>query len=108
MKTKNEILYELYETGFVGAYLRKINNNRYDQWELEDIEQDLWLMICELSAEKIQSLYRQGGINKVRQYCSGVIACQILSTHSYTFYRYRKHNQYQLVPSFEKVKIKQQ
>ena len=66
-KTPNEIIEELIETGFIKNYLRK----RAIGWPLEDLEQDVLLILLEYPL--LTELYRQGGINKIRQVASGVI-----------------------------------
>lgn len=71
MKTPNEIVEELIKTGFVKNYLRK----RAIGWPIEDLEQDIYLILLEYPL--LSELYRQGGINKVRQVTSGVIVRHI-------------------------------
>ena len=67
MKSPNEIVEELIETGFVKNYLRK----RAIGWPIDDLEQDIYLILLEYPL--LNELYRQGGINKVRQVTSGII-----------------------------------
>ena len=101
--SKQEILQELYDTHFVAGFVRKCNQGMYTNDEIEDIEQEVWLMICSLTEDKLQDLYGQGGINKVRQYCSGIITRQIKSKTSQVYYRYRKNENHLLVGTFENI-----
>lgn len=87
MKTKNEILNELYETDFVKKYTAKLLKQKDF---LQDAEQEIWLIICNQPSERIENLYENGGINKVRQFVSGIISRQINSTTSNFYNTYIK------------------
>lgn len=67
MKSNNEIVEELIETGFVPNYIRK----RAIGWPQEDLEQDILVILLEYPL--LDELYKKGGINKVRQVTSGII-----------------------------------
>lgn len=85
MKTKNEILDELYETQFVDKYCREICVNFED---IEDAIGTVWLAVCELDEKRLQKWYDEGGINKVRAIVSGIINRQLRSTKSKFYYQY--------------------
>lgn len=70
--TKQDIIEELYKTDFVRAYSKKLYGNNHSEW-IEDRIQDAYLTICSLPEERLLDMYRQGGINFVRKYASGVI-----------------------------------
>lgn len=84
MKSKNTILEELYRTNFVDKYARKMTVNK--EYE-DDYVSECWLAICEISEEKLQSLYEEGGINKVRQFCAGIISRTCKSQNSPAYYK---------------------
>lgn len=97
MKTKEQILVELYETHFVDNYSRKIAGV-VDRMYLEDIVGDLYLMICELPADLVTTVYNRCGINCFRQYISGMIYRQMMSTNSKVYRKYKKHA-YDTIPA---------
>ena len=70
----NQIIEELISTEFVKNYIRK----RAIGWPQDDLEQDIYLILLEYPL--LQNLYKQGGINKVRQFASGVIQRHISNT----------------------------
>lgn len=66
--TNNQIVEELFSTGFIKNYVRK----RCIGWEnQEDIEQDIYLILLEY--DLLQEIYKMKGINGVRQLASGII-----------------------------------
>lgn len=68
MKSNNEIVEELINTGFVKNYVRK----RCIGWDTqEDVEQDIYVILLEYPL--LNELYEKGGINKIRQITSGII-----------------------------------
>lgn len=72
--TKNEIIEELYNTGFVKNYLKKrLKGEDF----IEDCENDIYVMLLEYP--RLISLYNEGGINKIRQLSSGMIIRHISS-----------------------------
>jgi hypothetical protein len=97
VKTKEQILVELYDTQFVDNYARKIAGV-VDRMYLEDIVGDLYLMICELPADLIVTVYNRCGINCFRQYISGMIYRQMKSTNSKVYRNYKKHA-YDTIPA---------
>lgn len=89
MKTKEEILKELYNTQFVENYTKRLLKQ---QEFLEDAVGEIWLIVAELPEDKLQNLYNEGGINKVRQLISGIVSRQINSKNSKFYYKYIKKN----------------
>ena len=68
MKSNNEIVEELINTGFVKNYIRR----RCIGWDSqEDVENDVYVILLEYPL--LSELYKKGGINKIRQFESGVI-----------------------------------
>ena len=67
MPSNNQIIEELISTGFVKNYIRK----RAVGWPQDDLEQDVYLILLEYPL--LETLYNNGGINKVRQLTSGII-----------------------------------
>lgn len=88
---KPTILQELYDTGFIPAYCRTVNRGKYNDTDIEDIEQEVWLIVCSMPEERLQFLYNQGkGINGVRRFCSGIISRQINSVTSPIYRTYKR------------------
>lgn len=84
--TKNAIVKELYETNFVDRYVRKLYTWNWEN--IDDIIQDIYVMVCELPDERLMDLYENGGINKVRQFITGIIHNQLKSCNSRLYYKY--------------------
>lgn len=89
MKTKEEIINELYNTQFVENYTKRLLKQ---QEFLEDAIAEVWLMIAEIPEERFQQLYEERGIDKVRQFVGGIINRQINSKNSKFYYTYIKKN----------------
>lgn len=89
---KCDILQELYDSRFVTAYVKTVNKGRYSNDLIEDIIQDIWVIICELSEDKLCSLYAEGGIGKVKKFCSGIICRQVNSVTSSVYKSYKMHS----------------
>lgn len=87
--TKQRIIQELIQTNFVEKFTAQKLINR-DKIPLEDAIQHVWLAILELDEERLVEWYKEGGINKVRQICSGIITRQVQSTSSSLYYQYVK------------------
>lgn len=88
--TRNQIITELYKTGFVENYIRKIANNE-DWANIDDYICEIWLMICEVPQQDIVDKYNDCGINCLRQYISGIIVRQIHSENSVIYRQYKRH-----------------
>ena len=67
MKSNNEIVEELMATRFVPNYIRQ----RACGWPHKDLEQDVYLILLEYPL--LQKIYKEKGINGVRQVTSGII-----------------------------------
>lgn len=70
MIKKHDCLYELYKTGFVENYCKKISVNKSSV--LDEI-QDIWLILFETEDKKITDIFIKQGVNGLRKYASGVI-----------------------------------
>lgn len=90
MKSKQQILIELYRTHFVENYVRKIANE-VDMMMFDDIVGELYLIICELPGNVITSVYNQCGINCFRRYISGIVVKQMRSNNSKIYWKYKRH-----------------
>lgn len=95
-KTRDEILSELYATEFIPNYIKKLANGS-DQPFLEDLEQEVWLIVSQLSEERLRELYYQhpkkhpnGDINNVRRFVAGIIYRQEKSVTSAYYKQYKK------------------
>lgn len=86
-KSPNQIIEELIETKFVPNYLKKRHGLHYYS---DDMIQDIYLSLL-TKPEKLQELYSQGGINKVRAYTSGLIQ-RFLSPLGQGGQRYIRHS----------------
>lgn len=87
---RNQIIIELYNTGFVEKYTRKIANAE-DWANIDDFICEIWLIICEIPQQNIVDMYNDCGINCLRQYISGIIYKQIRSQNSKIFRKYKQH-----------------
>lgn len=92
MKSKQQIIMELYETNFVEKYARKIANDA-DRMFLDDIVAELYLYICEMPTDLITGIYNRCGINCFRRYISGVVFKQMRSQNSKIYWKYKRHAQ---------------
>lgn len=89
--TREKILLELNNTGFVERYVcQSLVNRSY----LEDKINDIWVIICEIPEDRLLNLYKEGGINKIRQFVSGIIFRQC---HSKTSPMYKVYDKYDYV-----------
>jgi hypothetical protein len=92
MKSKQQILMELYRTHFVENYARKIANDA-DRVFLDDIVGELYVIICELPERTITDIYNGCGINCFRRYISGIVVRQMRSENSKVYRLYKLHAQ---------------
>ena len=72
MKTRVEILAELYRSGWVEMDVRKFLGAA-DRIYADDIIAELWLIICELPARLVEEIYGGCGEECLRRYISGLI-----------------------------------
>lgn len=90
--TREEILKELYDTQFVPNYIRKLALPS-DQPYLDDLEGDVWVILCEIPEQRLIDIYNQGGrpsINNIRKLASGIIYRQEHSETSTYYKRYKR------------------
>lgn len=90
--TREEILKELYDTQFVPNYIRKLALPS-DQPYLDDLESDIYLVLCEMPEERLVEIYNQPprpSINNVRRLVSGIIYRQEHSQTSAYFKKYKR------------------
>lgn len=78
---QNEIIGELYKTGFVRNYVTKLSKNR-DYIDINDATQTIWLELLELPEGKLEEIFIRGGINEIKKFASGIIHRQIVSKTS--------------------------
>lgn len=88
-KSRDEILDELYKTGFVENYVKQLAKANDIEF-LDDEKQEIWLIICKIPDKRIIELYN-GDINNVRKFVSGVIHRQMKSVTSSIHTKYRRH-----------------
>lgn len=62
----------------------------FGRGDINDVTQEIWVIICSQPEERLQDLYEQGGINKVRQFVAGIICRQCRSVNSVVYYKYDK------------------
>ncbi len=91
---RDEILEYIYNLNFVEGYSRQLANT--DDWDIiEDIIQEIYLQLCEVSNEKWQNLLKQGTTNDsfkaVRGYVAGLIHRNIRSKNSRAYYKLKRH-----------------
>lgn len=93
---RNEVLQYIFDLQFVQNYTRKLANS--DDWDIiEDIIQDIFLQLCEVSDDKWQNLLNQGTKNDsfkaVRGYVSGLVYRNVKSKNSKVYYHLKKHSE---------------
>lgn len=85
-KSRNDILTELYASGYVQAYLRTISHPS-DLAYLDDAEGLIWLIVAEIPEDRLQAMYEEkGDLSGVRRFVTGIIRHQLISTKS-VYYR---------------------
>lgn len=104
MSIRDEVLNYLLSTNLVDNYIKKIAfSNDYEQ--IEDITQEIWLQICEVSEEKWEQLLNQGTekdkFTKCRAFTSGLIHRNIRSTNSKVWYKLKKHTEREILKDSE-------
>lgn len=87
---RDDIIDWLTKTQFVDCYTIKLIGN--DDTSVDDVIQDIYLDILEMSQEDWDKLTRQG-YGAIRAYISGMIHRQVCSSTSPTYYKYRRYNQ---------------
>lgn len=86
--TREQILKNLQETNFIPSYIRRLSHATDGEF-IDDLEQEIWVVVCALSDEKLKAIY-SGNINNLRRYVAGVIHRQIKSTTSAYYRTYKR------------------
>ena len=84
--TKNSIITEIYNRGVVKDQLKKYWSEDYKN--LQDIEQDLYILLLQLPEELLQEMYDNG---KLLHWIGATLRRQI---HSKTSYYYKKYKDF--------------
>lgn len=87
--THYEIVSELYQNGFIPNYFLQQSFST-DRANAEDEIQEIVLQLLEYG-QKLEELYKDGGMNRCRKYISGLIYRQIHSKTSKLYYKYKRH-----------------
>lgn len=87
---RDDIIDWIIKTQFIDYYVIKLIGN--EDTSVDDVIQDIYLSVCELTQEEWDKLTRQGYAS-IRAYISGMIYRQICSATSPSFYKYRRYNQ---------------
>lgn len=98
MSIREEVLNYLISTNLVENYIKKIAL-RCDLEMYDDILQECWLAICEITEQKWIDLISQGSekdkYTKCRAYISGVLHRNIRSNSSRLYNKLKKHQKYE-------------
>lgn len=98
MSIREEVLNYLISTNLVENYIKKIGLS-CDLEIYDDVVQECWLQICEITEQKWIDLISQGTekdkYTKCRAYCSGLIYKNIRSDSSKLYNKLKKHKQYE-------------
>ena len=86
--TREQIIKSLQETNFIPSYIRRLAHHTDGDF-IDDLEQEIWVVVCGLSDEKLKAIYN-GNINNLRRYVAGVIHRQIKSTTSAYYRTYKR------------------
>lgn len=73
-------------------YTTQLLHQPYEDAEVQDKIQEIYLMICEVPQEKWDELYKQGKY-AVSAYVTGIIHQQIISANSLCYKKYNKHKE---------------
>lgn len=98
IEERNKIIEEIYRLGLVQNYMKKIGY--LVDFELyDDIQQELFLAICEIKDSTWEDLLNQGKeddrLYAIRGYISGLIYRQIRSRNSKIYSRLKKHKEHE-------------
>lgn len=90
---RNDLLTEIYNLHLIDNYCKKIAYD--DEVQLDDIIQEIYLQVCEVSTDKWEELLSQGTKNDrlkaVRAFVSGICYLSIRSKNSRVYYKLKKH-----------------
>lgn len=87
---RDDIIDWIVHTQFVDNYVIKLIGD--DDTSVDDVIQDIYLDLLEMSQKDWDRLTRQG-YAAIRAYISGMICRQVRSSSSPTYYKYRRYNQ---------------
>lgn len=88
--SRDDIINWLIESQFVERFVIKLVAD--DDTSVDDVIQDIYLTLLELTQEDWDRLSSQG-YSVIKAYVSGMIVRQIKSSSSPTYYKYRRYNQ---------------
>ena len=88
---RDDIIDWIIKTQFVDYYTIQLIGN--DDPSVDDVIQDIYVEILEKSQEDWDKITSQG-FAVIRAYLSGMIYRQVKSSHSQSYYKYRRYNQH--------------
>ena len=88
--SRDDIVQWIIGSQFVDYYVIKLIGN--DDTSVDDVIQDIYLSICEMTQEDWDRLSKQG-FGAVRAYVAGMVYRQVHSCTSPSYYKYRRYNQ---------------
>ena len=90
VKTKSQILEEMYRDHSVERYVLKLANE-LDKQLYEDIVGELYLMLCELNGEVVEEIYNGCGKTCFQRYVFCIVKRQVHSKNSKIYWQYKRH-----------------
>lgn len=84
---RNEIVEAIVNSGIVPRYATKFYRGNYR----EDVVADLYFIILHLPQGSLERAYRSGGMTGVFRLVAGVLKRQLISTSSYIYNKYTRH-----------------
>jgi hypothetical protein len=85
--SRNEIIEAIVNSDIVSRYVRKFYYGSYS----EDVVADLYFIILHLPQGSLERAYRSGGMTGVFRLVGGVLKRQLISTSSYIYNKYKRH-----------------
>lgn len=89
---RDVIVQWIYDIHVVEWYTTQLLHQSYNDTEVQDKIQEIYLMICEVSQEKWNELYKQGKY-AISAYVTGIIHQQIVSDNSDVYKKYNRHKE---------------
>lgn len=86
MKTKQEIVSELFKDGTIRELIENVARRSLD-FNLQDLEQDIYISLLEKEEKKIQELYSN---SQLRFFLTRMITNNLISVNSPYYTKYRK------------------
>lgn len=84
---RNKIIEELYETGLVRELINNCDKGRTQSFNLDDLEQDVYMILLEQPEKKIEDIYEK---KQLKFFITRIILNQLNSSLSPFYYKYRK------------------